>query len=228
MEHEVVESLVRNLPNDLAEYVMEDNRLFREEIKKWDVAASASKKQQEVRDLGVELPTNEASNDVQVSSPIKLESRKMQLTLNLLTVPFVISLFLNQVVQEKLTYVNTHAKLSTQMSSQIIELVERKRNSRDEIASIKDGYSNLMDEIVDETHKAYSDLITKCNEEGSCVDCRLQSFVIYLMKNQCSRILIRLALLEQFSLPGLDNMRHVMLQFLSISALRLLKVASNE
>lgn len=60
MEHGEIESLINSLPNDLAEYVSKDNKLFLEERRKWD--EEQERKKQEAK----QRKNDENSGDVEV------------------------------------------------------------------------------------------------------------------------------------------------------------------
>lgn len=99
-------------------------------------------------------------------------------------------------MEEKLTYVNTHAKLMTRESSDILAQVE---------ATQKSAGANKA------AHDALKIAQAKCAERlnnNNAVphrEVRLDSFVSYLLKNKCGEGLVRQALCEQFCLPGLGN-----------------------
>lgn len=101
---------------------------------------------------------------------------------------------------------NTHAKLCTSVSLDIIFQLEKLGPS--------DG-ANAAQTAMNEAIKHFESLAQR--PDGEVVsgphqhpqqqfgDVRLKSFVIYLLKNNCDKILIKLAVAEQFSLPGLEN-----------------------
>ena len=105
-------------------------------------------------------------------------------------------IFRPQVIEEKLTYINTHANLSVGMSFKVIEEVVNTRGT--------DIQLNGLNHIISTARKQYiTGLNSRPNSEA--YDVRLDSFVAYLMKNAVPEVLVTLALLEQFSQPGLDN-----------------------
>lgn len=62
------------------------------------------------------------------------------------------------------------------------------------------------EEIVDKLISGvYQELKHASSSESTTVEKRLESFVYYLIKNQCKDDIVRLALFEQFSLPSLAN-----------------------
>ena len=61
----------------------------------------------------------------------------------------------------------------------------------------------VLNAIVDQTMQYYKTRQEYEKRDGH--DIRLESFVQYLVKNESSDVVIRLAVLEQFCLPGLQN-----------------------
>jgi len=121
------------------------------------------------------------------------------------------------VVQEKLTHVNTHAKLSIEITFKAIKAVEN--------IIRKDGMAIGIQHAMDKTVQFYSKKLDReqnmqnsnsnngtmafgSNQQGipdlPSTDLRLDSFCAYLLKNNEKERVLELCLLEQFSLPGLD------------------------
>lgn len=184
MEHGEIESLINSLPNDLAEYVSKDNKLFLEERRKWD--EEQERKKQEAK----QRKNDENSGDVEVWK-----------NLDLINEFLVKRPLLFKVVEERLTYVNTHAKLCVQLSIDIMKGAE-KISQQKEVALV-------FQTAMKEAHGYFDQLAQRSEGETgqhqNIGDVRLKSFIIYLMKNKCDPIYIKLALAEQFSLPGLEN-----------------------
>ena len=97
------------------------------------------------------------------------------------------------VVQEKLTYVHTHAKLSLDVTLDHIRKVD---TSKGVLAAVKRLF------LV--TRQYYKDRVSAgLPEEES--EPALESIVAYLLKNRVADEIVEMALYEQFSLPGLHN-----------------------
>lgn len=66
MEQSVLEALIQTLPNDLAEYVTQDNRAFEAERSKWDHDQEEKKKQEAVAKMDAESSGGDAGNELMV------------------------------------------------------------------------------------------------------------------------------------------------------------------
>ncbi len=103
-----------------------------------------------------------------------------------------------QVVLESLTYVNTHAGLVASITADAVTKV---------VPSVQhhglgvDAACNKAVELITEWCRR----TLNASRSSTSSDARLDSFVIYLLQNDCSERLIRMAILEQICLPGLEN-----------------------
>merc|ERR1712061_115465 len=97
------------------------------------------------------------------------------------------------VVQEKLTYVHTHAKLSLDVTLAQIEKVD-----------LSKGFQNALRRLIVATRDHYKERVGAVipNDKSEPV---LESMVAYLLKNGVPTGIVEMCLYEQFSLPGLDN-----------------------
>ena len=166
-----LEGAYRCLPNDLAEFVREDNAEFVVEKRRWDEEQEARAKKQRAaeeqemqmvgKDPGAE-GRNGGNGDVMV-------------------------------VQEKLTYVHTHAKLSLDVTLAQIEKVD-----------LSKGFQNALRRLIVATRDHYKERVGAVipNDKSEPV---LESMVAYLLKNGVPTGIVEMCLYEQFSLPGLDN-----------------------
>ena len=179
-----LESAYRSLPNDLAEYVKEDNDEFVVEKRRWDEEQEARAKKQRAaeeqemqmvgRDPGAEGGNDGASSSASMSDNGGSNGDVM-------------------VVQEKLTYVHTHAKLSLNVTLDHIGKVDMSK-----------GVLNAMKRLFLVTREYYRERVSAgLPEEES--EPALESIVAYLLKNRVADRIVEMALYEQFSLPGLDN-----------------------
>lgn len=72
------------------------------------------------------------------------------------------------------------------------------------------GYKQALMAVVSDSHKYFSKRLMQQDQSGGgggVIDSepKLESFVIYLLANRVPDEVVRLALHEQFSLPGLEN-----------------------
>ena len=114
-------------------------------------------------------------------------------------------------VEEKLTYVNNHARLSMELTHRII------RELQPDIIRENSGMLHIIQEALNKAighYTATCHILTAPGDVGPPKtellprhDKRLESLVYYLIKNDdCkSNALLELAVLEQFSFPGLEN-----------------------
>ena len=175
-----LESAYRSLPNDLAEFVREDNIEFVVEKRRWDEEQEAKAKKQRAaeeqemqmvgKDPGAEggVSGNDGDNGNGSNGDV-------------------------MVVEEKLTYVHTHAKLSLDVTLDHIGKVD-----------VSKGVHSALKRLIAVTQEYYVDRISAgiAEEKSEPV---LESMVAYLLKNRVPEGIIEMALYEQFSLPGLDN-----------------------
>ncbi len=98
----------------------------------------------------------------------------------------------SKVVEERLTYVNTHAKLVAKQSHDIL-------NKVDESTTAQDACNKVVEQLVLHSRSMIADK----SEHFS--DLRLSSFVTYLVYNDCHQSLLNMAVMEQLCLPGLEN-----------------------
>lgn len=208
MDQGELEALAVTLPNDLAQYVVDDNNQFQEEIMQWDrdqLAQNSSpmKPNTEVLDMEQSLTAQATSepSDVQV---LKLKSSKVH--------SYDDRHF--QVVEEKLTYVNNHAKLSLEMTVNAVQRVEIVIKEKGPQTAVLTALERIIDNYCATHQQKYTEEI-KDGKPGAqppktellpCKDYKLESFVYYLLRNDETNNmpLVELAVLEQFSFPGLE------------------------
>ncbi len=103
-------------------------------------------------------------------------------------------------MEERLTYVNTHAKLVTKLSVELMtEMVPQLKTK---------GAYQVAKELIQAAYERYHERFSATTASVATApaqESRLESFVIYLMKNKCEDSLLSLALWEQFSMPGLGS-----------------------
>ena len=104
-------------------------------------------------------------------------------------------------MEQKLTYVNTHALLSFDTSISLLSRI-----------SPTASQSAATQEVLQRAIKHYNAATLSGSGGGGDAasspdmsEPRLESFIVYLNKNQCETEVVHLALLEQFSCPGLCN-----------------------
>ena len=191
MDQGELELLAVTLPNDLAQYVVEDNEAFQKEIVEWD------QKQQQIA-------TNNANN-IGASSA---ENNQV--------VPIASNLFDSSgnndvlVVEEKLTYVNNHAKLSLGLTKAAVKHVEAIIKDKGPQTAVLTALEKVIGHYCDEHKKENAPVLDHHSFKAELLpqqDSRLESFVYYLLRNDETKNmpLVELAVLEQFSFPGLDN-----------------------
>ena len=178
-----LESAYRSLPNDLAEYVKEDNDEFVVEKRRWDEEQEArAKKQRAAEEQEMQMVGRDpgAEGGVPASSASMSDNGGSNGDV--------------MVVQEKLTYVHTHAKLSLDVTLDHIRKVDMS----------KGGVLNAIKRLFLVTREYYRERVSAgLPEEES--EPALESIVAYLLKNRVRDGIVEMALYEQFSLPGLDN-----------------------
>ena len=186
MEQGELELLAETLPNDLVQYVVEDNEAFQREIANWD------KKQQE-------NAANVDNNSHQV-------------------VPIASNIFDSgndvQVVEEKLTYVNNHAKLSLTLTKMAVKHVEAIIKEKGAQTAVRTALEKVIGHYCEGHKKENSPLEAGKSSKAELLpphDSRLDSFVNYLLRNDETKNmpLVELAVLEQFSFPGLEDNTHL-------------------
>ena len=226
MEQGEFEALATTLPTDLAKFVVEDNNTFQEEIAQWDRDQQAQKLQ-EMMAASQPQPQPQPSQqemDQTVSSAVGTEPSDLQVRMHnrerFCVDPY--PSFELKVVEEKLTYVNNHAKLSLEVTMKAFNAVEKIVKEK----SAQTGVLTALEKVIEHyctTHKdrnatsmgggvengpPKTDLLPK-------QDCRLESFVYYLLRNDETNNmpLVELAVLEEFSFPGLENNSQTMSAF---------------
>ena len=80
------------------------------------------------------------------------------------------------VVEEKLTYVNIHAKLAVDVTLRLVNEVETLVRSR--------GVQIALMSALEKTKAYYTERL--CREEAAESEVALESFVAYLLKNRCA------------------------------------------
>lgn len=176
-----LDSAYRSLPNDLAEFVREDNIEFVVEKRRWDEEQEArAKKQRAAEEQEMQMVGKDAGAEGGASSSLNGDNGNGG----------------NgdvMVVQEKLTYVHTHAKLSLDVTLDHIAKVD-----------VSKGVHVALKRLIAVTREYYIDRISAgvAEEKSEPV---LESMVAYLLKNRVPDGIVEMALYEQFSLPGLDN-----------------------
>ena len=215
MEEGEIEALALSLPQDLAEHVLKDNVAFRDEIVRWDKEQEERKRQEALlaKQQEAEMTVTDPNNDIQVRFTI-LSFLFFNLS-TLLIRPFFH--LCTQVVQIKLTHVHTHAKLSINITYHVIKAVEPIVKSASAHKAVQMGFSRAMQmyQARIQLHNEKTDQATvqlwPPQQQGhhhiqEKEDVRLESFIIYLIQNRVKDgALLELALLEQFSLPGLET-----------------------
>lgn len=98
---------------------------------------------------------------------------------------------------ERLTYVNTHANLVAKHTSEVLGQVESIVNSQ--------GAETACGKAIELIFRWCKKRVEDTSGPESVVEPRLDSFVIYLLRNGCSDVLMKAAILEQICLPGLEN-----------------------
>ena len=91
---------------------------------------------------------------------------------------------------------NTHAKLSLEVTRKLIRSVD---------AILKDSGSHLaLTNCMEQAHNHYAGRSKFGNPPNSLesTPTKLESFIVYLIRNGANDYIVKLALLEQFSLPG--------------------------
>lgn len=121
-----------------------------------------------------------------------------------------------QVVEEKLTYVNNHAKLSMDLTLKAFNAVEKILKEKGPQTAVLTALEKVIEHYCT-THKERTNgggSLPPPSESGPPKtdllprsDYRLESFVYYLLRNDETNNmpLVELAVLEQFSFPGLEN-----------------------
>ena len=112
-----------------------------------------------------------------------------------------------QVVEEKLTYVNQHAKLASNVTGKAFDFVEKIIKEKNCEVAVRTAYEKVIthystvnkDSLNNISNWNKSELLPKH-------DTRLDSFVNYLLRNDETKnmALAELAVLEQFSYSGLE------------------------
>ncbi len=193
MEQGAVDQLLSSLPNDLAEYVADDNSKFRDERNKWDADQEEKRKRESVQaatsTTGTQMKENDSNGECEVC--ILLQQYGPSRNYNhFFSLP--------QVVEERLTYVNTHAKLVATQTIDVLTQVERFVTSD---SSAKSACDKAAEKVAALCRRRMEELTgPECVAEA-----RLESFVIYLVRNGCPDQMVRMAVLEQLCLPGLEN-----------------------
>ena len=195
MEQEELEALATTLPNDLATFVCDDNIAFQTEISRWD---------QEQLEKATKA-ANEATSSVMDNQQIVPVASQGESCNDV------------QVVEEKLTYVNNHAKLSLNLTHQVIKHVDGILKEKGPQTAVLTALEKLIGHYCEAHKKENAPLVITLDNGGvgSATskyellpkhDSRLESFVFYLLRNDETKNmpLVELAVLEQFSFPGLD------------------------
>ncbi len=133
-----------------------------------------------------------------------------------------------QVVEEKLTYVNNHAKLSMDLTNRVFMSVEKTIREKGSQTGVLTALEKVIDHYCDTNkERTAAGTVANLNEASGgappktdllpLADCRLESFVYYLLRNGNDETknmpLVEMAVLEQFSFPGLENNSQVMSAF---------------
>ena len=173
-----LESAYRSLPNDLAEFVREDNIEFVVEKRRWDEEQEArAKKQRAAEEQEMQMVGKDPGAEVSGTSTTPISDGNGDV----------------MVVQEKLTYVHTHAKLSLDVTLGHIGKVD-----------VTKGVHPALKRLIVMTREYYMDRVSAGIAEDES-EPMLESMVAYLLKNRVPEGIVEMALYEQFSLPGLDN-----------------------
>ena len=126
-------------------------------------------------------------------------------------------------VEEKLTYVNNHAKLSMELTIKAFNAVEKIVKEK----GAQHGVLSALEKVISHycnTHKEKNSTVISIDSTAPArtellprADSRLDSFVYYLLRNDETNNmpLVELAVLEQFSFPGLENNMQTMSAFRS-------------
>ena len=85
MDQGALESLVQTLPNDLAEYVSEDNRAFDAERIRWDVEQEEKKKQESMAKMDAESSGGDTAGELMVCLKMGIESSEQHLLFRFLS-----------------------------------------------------------------------------------------------------------------------------------------------
>ena len=173
-----LESAYRSLPNDLAEFVKEDNIDFVVEKRRWDEEQEArAKKQKAAEEQEMQMVGKDPGAEGNGASSTSHGENNGDV----------------MVVEEKLTYVHTHAKLSLDVTLGHIEKVD-----------VSKGVVAALKRLIAVTREYYMKRVSAgiAEEKSEPV---LESMVAYLLKNRVQEGIVDMALYEQFSLPGLDN-----------------------
>ena len=172
-----LEGAYRCLPNDLGEFVREDNAEFVVEKRRWDEEQEArAKKQRAAEEQEMQMVGKDPGAEGRSGGNGVTGGNGDVM-----------------VVQEKLTYVHTHAKLSLDVTLSQIGKVDFSK-----------GFQAALRRLIVATRDYYKDRVSAVNpnEKSEPV---LESMVAYLLKNGVPTGIVEMCLYEQFSLPGLDN-----------------------
>uniref|UniRef100_A0A0K2V7C5 Ubiquitin specific peptidase 25 [Ovis aries] n=1 Tax=Lepeophtheirus salmonis TaxID=72036 RepID=A0A0K2V7C5_LEPSM len=174
-------SLFNCLPNDLRDFVHNDNLELQKEILEWDERQEAlSKKESEMKARSNHPSSNTTSVDEieggEKSTPELLRGNDDV-----------------QVIKEKLNYAHSHASLVAHLSSKLIKTTQHNIKSND--------ISHIFNDILELTVSHYNKL---CNSR-TCDEIRLESFPIYLLLNDVNERVIQISLIEQYAFLSLEN-----------------------
>ena len=111
-----------------------------------------------------------------------------------------------QVVEEKLTYVYQHAKLSAKVTTMAFNTVESLMKEKNMENVVLTAFEKVINHYCIQNKENSSNWNTSKSELLSRDDPRLESFVKYLLRNDETKNmpLVELAVLEQFSFAGLE------------------------
>ncbi|XP_060606491.1 ubiquitin carboxyl-terminal hydrolase 25-like isoform X2 [Ruditapes philippinarum] len=165
---------LENLPDDLKELVAGDNKVFAEEIEKWD--RDVARKASGAGDADVTI--------VSEQKPALLSPASSSSTVSTQTV-----------VQQTLrpSYASVHAYISAHESLAALRKVLE--------SNIYDtsGPREAMQSGIELEHKRIKNVVENISREFPTRDPRLQHIVTYMMHCECSNELILIMLLEQFA-----------------------------